>query len=157
MLRHSRYVASIRLGSSTLCGLLTRLGSFRLPLLCIDESLTCWAALRFARRCEKRIRRMVRSKMGRFLPTWYSQTMEKVCNKQWGILWTKHFLSFSRIYRFFWKKLAFYICRPGITYQFLSRTTNESDLHSKPIQACPQIEETAKLTMWVRWRHEFRR
>ena len=32
-------------GNSTPCGLLTRLGSFRLPLVCIDGSRTCWAAL----------------------------------------------------------------------------------------------------------------
>jgi len=36
-----RHVGSTQLGSSTPCGLFTRLGSFRLPLVCIDESRTC--------------------------------------------------------------------------------------------------------------------
>ena len=40
-----RHVRNTQLGSSTPSGLLTRLGSFRLPLVCIDESSTCWAAL----------------------------------------------------------------------------------------------------------------
>ena len=40
----SRDVGSTLLGSSTSCGLLTRLCSFQLPLVCIDESRTWWAA-----------------------------------------------------------------------------------------------------------------
>ena len=35
--KSSQHVESIRLRSSTPCGLLTRLGSFRLPLVCIDD------------------------------------------------------------------------------------------------------------------------
>ena len=46
---------------------LTHLGSFRLSLVCIDGSRTCWAALWFVRRCEKMARWMVRGKRGRFL------------------------------------------------------------------------------------------
>ena len=41
----SRYVGSTQLGSSTQCDLVTRLDSFRLPLVCIDDSRTCWASL----------------------------------------------------------------------------------------------------------------
>ena len=58
----SRYVWSTQLGNSTPCGLLTRLGSLRLPLACIDTSRICWAALWFLRRCEKMARWMVAAK-----------------------------------------------------------------------------------------------
>ena len=78
-----RHVGSTQLGSSIPCGLLTRLGSFRLPLVCIDGSRTCWTALWFVRRCEKMARWMVRGKRGRFLLAWYPQIarkMGKMCN-----------------------------------------------------------------------------
>ena len=42
-----RDVGSTQLESFTPCGLVIRLGSFRLSLVCIDESRTCWAALWF--------------------------------------------------------------------------------------------------------------
>ena len=77
------HVGSTQLGSSTPCGLLIRLGSFRLRLVCIDGSRTCWAALWFIRRCEKMTRWMVRGKRGRFLLAWYPQIarkMGKICN-----------------------------------------------------------------------------
>ena len=63
---------SIQLGSSIPCCFLTRLGSFKLTLLCIDGSRTCWAAFWFVRRWEKMSRWMVRSKRERILRTWYS-------------------------------------------------------------------------------------
>ena len=65
-----------------------------LPLLCVDESRTCWTALRFVRRCEKMARWMVRSKRGRFLLAWYSQIarkMRKMYNKRWSVLWIRRF------------------------------------------------------------------
>ena len=63
-----RHVGSTQLGSFTPCGLLTRLGSFRLSFVCIDVSRTSWAALWIVRRCEKMARWMVHSKRRRFLP-----------------------------------------------------------------------------------------
>ena len=73
MLHHGKtssgHVGSTQLRSSTPCGLFTRLGSFRLPLVCINGSRTCWAALWSVRRCEKMARWMVRGKRGRFLLT----------------------------------------------------------------------------------------
>ena len=63
----SRHVGSTQLRSSTSYGLLTRLGSFRLPLVCIDGKRTCWwAALLFVRRCEKMVQWMVRNKRENF-------------------------------------------------------------------------------------------
>jgi len=59
------------------------LGSFRLSLVCIDGSRTCWAALWFVRRCEKIARWMFCGKRGRFLLAWYPQIarkMGKMCN-----------------------------------------------------------------------------
>ena len=40
-----RHIGNSQLGSSTPCSFLTRLGSFQLPLVCIDGSGTHWAAL----------------------------------------------------------------------------------------------------------------
>ena len=73
-----RHVGIIQLGSSTPCGLLTRFGFFWLPLVCIDGSPTCWAALWFVRRCEKIARWMFRGKRGRILLAWYSQIARKM-------------------------------------------------------------------------------
>ena len=41
----SQHAKNTQLGSSTPCDLLTRLGSFWLPLVCIDTLRTCWAAI----------------------------------------------------------------------------------------------------------------
>ena len=93
----SRHVESTQLGNSTVCGLLTRLGSFRLPLVCIDGSRTSRPAFWFIWRCEKMARRMGRSKREIFLLEWYSQIprkMRKMCNKPWSILWINYILSF---------------------------------------------------------------
>ena len=51
-----RHVGGTQPGSSSPSGLLTRLGSFRLPLVFIDGSHTCWAAFWFVWRCEKMVR-----------------------------------------------------------------------------------------------------
>ena len=96
-----------QLGSPTPSSLLTKLDIFRLILVCIDGSRTCWAALWFVRRCEKMSRWMVRSKRGRFLLSWHSQItrkMGKMCNKRWSILWMKHFLSYFRFLTWFFRK-----------------------------------------------------
>ena len=93
----SGHVGNTQLGISTQCDLLTRLGSFRSPLVCIDGSRNCQVTLWFVRRCEKMARRMVRSKRGRFLLMLYSQItrkMRKMYNKRWKILWIKHLLLF---------------------------------------------------------------
>ena len=103
----SRNVGGTQLVSFSPCGLFTGLGSFRLPFACIDWSRTCWVAPWFVRRCEKMVRRIVHSKMGRFLLAWYlhiTRKMVKIYNKSWSILWIKHFLSFYRIWRFFFLK-----------------------------------------------------
>ena len=81
-------------------------------------SRTCWAAFWFVRRCEKMVRWMVRSKGGRFLPAWYSQSarkkMGKMYNKRWSILWIKHCYHSSEFNVFFrGKKSAFHTCTPG--------------------------------------------
>jgi len=80
----SGHVGSTQLGSSTPRDLLTRLDSFRLSLVCIDGSRTCWAVLWFVRGCEKMARWIVRGKRERFLQAWYPQIarkMGKMCNK----------------------------------------------------------------------------
>ena len=86
----SRHVGSTKLRNSTPCGLFTRLGSFRLPLVCIDGSRICWATLWFfIRRCEEMARWMVRSKRAKFLRAWYSQIirkMGKMYTKRWSTL-----------------------------------------------------------------------
>ena len=74
----SRHVGGIQLESYTSCGLLTRLGSFRLPLVSIDGSYTCWATVWFARRCEKMTQWMVRIKREILLLAWYSQITRKM-------------------------------------------------------------------------------
>jgi len=97
----SGHVGSTQLASSTPRGLLTRLGSFRLPLVCIDGSRTCWAALWLVRRW----------KMKKWLDEWFAikgedfywhgihklpERWEK-CVTSNGALWINLFLSFFRI------------------------------------------------------------
>ena len=110
----SRHIGSTQLGSSTLCGLLTRLDYFRLSLISTNRSRTCWAELWFVRRCEKKYRWMVRSKRGRFLLTWYSQIAQKLgklYNKRWSIF----FIILRNLTCFLEEKFAFRTYTPGIS------------------------------------------
>ena len=66
-----------------------RLGSFQLPLVCINGSHTCWAALLFVRWYKKMIWWILFSKRGRFLLARYSEIAWKIWKmyiKWWSIL-----------------------------------------------------------------------
>ena len=105
----SRHVENTQLRSYIPSGLLTRLCSFRLPLVFIGESRACWAAFCLVRRCEKMARRMVRSKRGRFLHARYSQIagkMRKTYNKRWSTSY--HSSEFNVVFFNF----TFHICTP---------------------------------------------
>jgi len=103
----------IWLGNTFVCGLLTRLGSVRLPLICIDGTRTCLAALHFFRRCTKIARWLVWLKRTTIFLAWHPQIvkqMEKIYSYRWAILRIKYFLSFSCNKRVFSiKKFRFHI------------------------------------------------
>ena len=95
------------------CGLFTRLGSVRLPLIfCIDGTHTCSAALHFLRKCTK-MARLVWLKRTTIFLAWHSQIVkqvEKMYIYPWAILQIKYFLSFSCNKRVFSiKKFRFHI------------------------------------------------
>ena len=108
-------------GNTFACGLLTKLDSVRLPLICIDGTRTCSAALHFLRRCTK-MARLVWLKRATIFLAWHTQIfkqVEKMYSYRWAIKYfrIKYFLSFSCNKRVFSiKKFRFHI--PGIfTYQ----------------------------------------
>ena len=77
---------------------LTRLDSVRLPLIYVDGTRTCSAALHFLRRCTKMTRWLVWLKRATIFLAWHPQIVkqvEKMYSYQWTIFRIKYFLSLS--------------------------------------------------------------
>ena len=141
----SRHVGSTQLKSYNPRCLLTRLGSFRSPLVCINGLHTCWAAIWFLWRCEEMSRWMFRSKKGRFF-TRVVRGMGKMYNKRWSILWITNTLYHSpNLTCFLRKKTAFHTCTPDVSME-LPYTT----LCNLKIFLCIRVINIHKFC----WRHQ---